>query len=222
MIRKLSRSVREYKKDAIKTSLFVIIEIFLDILIPVIMSFLVDNGINKGNIKSIILYGIILVFLAISALLFGYLSGKYASIASSGFVKNLRNYIFKKINEFSFSNIDKFSTSSLITRITTDSTNVQNAFQMLIRVAVRAPLMFLFSIIAVISINPSISSIFVVIIPCRPIVPGIESVKAGENIGNGNARGATVNTIAAGGALYRFSRFENCSYGLNGFCFGFV
>lgn len=165
MIKKLSKSVREYKKDAIKTSLFVICEIIMDILIPIVMISLVDNGINGKNTNIIIFYGVMLIIMAILALLFGYLSGKYASIASSGFAKNLRNDIFKKVSDFSFSNIDKFSTASLITRITTDTTNVQNAFQMIIRVAVRAPLMFLFSVISLISINPSISTIFIVIVP---------------------------------------------------------
>lgn len=165
MIKKLSNSVREYKKEAIKTSFFVIIEIILDVLIPIVMGLLVDKGINYGNMNNIVLYGFILVICAVIALYFGYLSGKSASIASSGFAKNLRNDIFKKVSDFSFSNIDKFSTSSLITRITTDTTNVQNAFQMIIRVAVRAPLMFIFSIIAIIKINASISSIFIVIIP---------------------------------------------------------
>ena len=165
MIKKLSNSVIEYKKEAIKTSFFVIIEIILDVLIPIVMGLLVDKGINYGNMNNIVLYGFILVICAVIALYFGYLSGKSASIASSGFAKNLRNDIFKKVSDFSFSNIDKFSTSSLITRITTDTTNVQNAFQMIIRVAVRAPLMFIFSIIAIIKINASISSIFIVIIP---------------------------------------------------------
>lgn len=165
MIKKLSKSVREYKKDAIKTSLFVICEIIMDILIPIVMIYLVDKGINNNNINHIIIYGCSLIIMALLALLFGYLSGKYASIASSGFAKNLRNDIFKKVSDFSFSNIDKFSTASLITRITTDTSNVQNAFQMIIRVAVRAPLMFLFSIISLIIINPSITTIFIVIVP---------------------------------------------------------
>lgn len=165
MIKRLAKSVREYRKEAIKTSIFVIIEIIFDIAIPIVMSFLVDKGINAGSMKNIIIYGVILIVFALIALYFGYLSGKSASIASSGFAKNVRNDLFKKINDFSFSNIDKFSTSSLITRMTTDTTNVQNAFQMIIRIAVRAPLMFLFSIVTIISINPSISSIFIVIIP---------------------------------------------------------
>lgn len=165
MIKRLAKSVREYRKEAIKTSIFVIIEIIFDIAIPIVMSFLVDKGINAGSMKNIIIYGFILIIFALIALYFGYLSGKCASIASSGFAKNIRNDLFKKINDFSFSNIDNFSTSSLITRMTTDTTNVQNAFQMIIRIAVRAPLMFLFSIVTIISINPSISSIFIVIIP---------------------------------------------------------
>lgn len=165
MIKRLAKSVREYRKEAIKTSIFVIIEIIFDISIPIVMSFLVDKGINAGSMKNIIIYGFILIVFALVALYFGYLSGKTASIASSGFAKNVRNDLFEKINDFSFSNIDKFSTSSLITRMTTDTTNVQNAFQMIIRIAVRAPLMFLFSIVTIISINPSISSIFIVIIP---------------------------------------------------------
>lgn len=174
MIKELSKSIRDYKKDAIKTSLFVVCEIILDILIPIVMGMLVDNGISVGNVKNIVFYGILLIIGAALALFFGFMSGKSASIASNGFVKNLRGDLFAKINEFSFKNIDKFSTSSLITRITTDATNVQNAFQMIIRVAVRAPLMFLFSIIAVIYVSPKIASVFIIIIPI--LVFGLYSI----------------------------------------------
>lgn len=165
MIRTISKSIREYKKESIKTSLFVVCEILLDILIPIIMGKLVDIGITTGNTKSIIMYGILLISFSIVALFFGFMSGRSASIASNGFIKNVRSDLYKKINEFSFKNIDKFSTSSLITRMTTDATNVQNAYQMIIRIAVRAPLMFIFSICAVIYVSPKIASIFIIIIP---------------------------------------------------------
>ena len=165
MIKELSKSIRDYKKDTIKTSIFVVCEIILDILIPIIMGLLVDHGISTGNTKNILFYGILFILSAIVALFFGFMSGKSASIASNGFVKNLRQDVFEKVNDFSFKNIDKFSTSSLITRLTTDASNVQNAFQMIIRIAVRAPLMFIFSIAAVIYVNPKIASIFIIIIP---------------------------------------------------------
>lgn len=165
MIKELSKSIRNYKKDTIKTSIFVVCEIILDILIPIIMGLLVDHGISAGNTKNILFYGILFILSAIVALFFGFMSGKSASIASNGFVKNLRQDVFEKVNDFSFKNIDKFSTSSLITRLTTDASNVQNAFQMIIRIAVRAPLMFIFSIAAVIYVNPKIASIFIIIIP---------------------------------------------------------
>ncbi len=165
MIKELSKSIRNYKKDTIKTSIFVVCEIILDILIPIIMGLLVDHGISTGNTKNILFYGILFILSAIVALFFGFMSGKSASIASNGFVKNLRQDVFEKVNDFSFKNIDKFSTSSLITRLTTDASNVQNAFQMIIRIAVRAPLMFIFSIAAVIYVNPKIASIFIIIIP---------------------------------------------------------
>lgn len=165
MIKELSKSIRDYKKDTIKTSIFVVCEIILDILIPIIMGLLVDHGISTGNPKNILFYGILFILSAIVALFFGFMSGKSASIASNGFVKNLRQDVFEKVNDFSFKNIDKFSTSSLITRLTTDASNVQNAFQMIIRIAVRAPLMFIFSIAAVIYVNPKIASIFIIIIP---------------------------------------------------------
>lgn len=165
MIKTLLKSVREYKKSALLTPFFVALEVVMEVLLPFVMALLIDQGIEKGNMNVIYKYGIILVLLALLSLLFGYLSGKYASIASSGFAKNLRKDMYYKVQDYSFGNIDKFSTSSIITRLTTDVTNVQNAFQMSIRIAVRAPLMFIFSLFMAFSLNAKISLIYLVVAP---------------------------------------------------------
>lgn len=147
MIKRLAASVREFKKDAILTSVTVSCEVFLEVIIPFFMSFLIDEGIKAGNNQNIYKYGLMLVVFALLALFFGALAGNHAAKASAGFARNLRHDIFYRAQTFSFSNIDKFSTGGIITRLTTDVTNIQNAFQMLIRVAVRAPLMLLFSLL---------------------------------------------------------------------------
>ncbi|MBF4692547.1 ABC transporter ATP-binding protein [Fusibacter ferrireducens] len=165
MIKKLLSSVREYKKDIILTPIYVTLETIFEILIPTLMAVLIDSGINPKNMSNILWIGLILVIAAILALLFGILAGRSAAISSSGFAKNLRHDLFYKVQKFSFSNIDKFSTSSIITRMTTDITNVQNAFQMLVRLAVRAPMMILFAMIFSFRIDAELSFIFVAIIP---------------------------------------------------------
>lgn len=165
MIKRLAKCVREYKKVAILTPICVSIETILDVLIPYLMAFLIDNGITKGNVKVIYKVGILLVICALIALVFGILSGRFAAKASTGFAKNIRKDMFYNVQDFSFSNIDKFSTASIITRHTTDITYVQMAFQMIIRVAVRAPLMLIFSLIMAITINAKLALIFLAIIP---------------------------------------------------------
>lgn len=165
MIKKLAQSIREYKKDSILTSLFVSVEVVLEVVIPLIMSKLIDDGIYMGNMQMVYKIGLELVILAILSLLFGMFSGIYGSKASSGFAKNLRQDLYYKVQDFSFSNIDKFSTSSLITRLTTDVTNIQFAYQMIIRIAVRAPLMLLISLAFAMSINVKLSLIFLIAIP---------------------------------------------------------
>ncbi len=165
MVKKLVKSVREYKKSAILTPIFVTIEVILEVIIPLLMAHLIDEGVYNGNMNLVMKIGIILVLCAFFSLLFGALSGMCAAKASAGFAKNLRKDLYFKVQDFSFYNIDKFSTSSLVTRLTTDVTNVQNAFQMIIRIAVRAPIMLLIALVFAISINAKLAMVFLLVIP---------------------------------------------------------
>jgi len=165
MIKKLMKSIGEYKKDTILTPVFVSLEVVLEVIIPLLMAKLIDEGIYDGNMNIVYKIGIELILCAIFSLLFGMLSGIFASKASSGFAKNLRKNLYYKVQDFSFSNIDKFSTSSLVTRLTTDVTNTQRAFQMIIRIAVRTPLMLIISLFFAISISAKLSLVFLVIVP---------------------------------------------------------
>lgn len=165
MIKKLLSSVREYKKDAILTPIYVTVESILEIIIPTLIAFLIDNGISQKNMSNIFLIGLALTAMAGLSLLTGILAGRSAAIASAGFAKNLRHDMFKNVQKFSFSNIDKFSTASIITRLTTDITNVQNAFQMMIRLAVRAPMMIVFALVFSFRIDAKLSLIFLGVMP---------------------------------------------------------
>ncbi|MBE5735709.1 MAG: ABC transporter ATP-binding protein [Clostridiales bacterium] len=171
MIKKLLRSVREYKRASILTPIFVAIEVVLEVAIPFVMSYLIDylDMVDKGVVASdmwqILKYAGILVVLAGFAMVFGALSGVQCAKASTGFAKNLRGDLFAKVQTLSFSNIDKFSTSSLVTRLTTDVSNVQMAYQMIIRIAVRAPLMMLFSLTMSFVISPNVGWVFLIAIP---------------------------------------------------------
>ena len=165
MIKKLISCIRENKKATILTPILVSIESILDVLIPFLMAFLIDNGINQNNTAIIYKVGAILACCAILALIFGVLSGKYAAKASTGFARNIRKDMFYNVQNFSFSNIDKFSNASIVTRHTTDIMNVQMAFQMIIRVAVRAPLMLIFSLIMAFVVNVKLALVFLVAIP---------------------------------------------------------
>lgn len=165
MIKKISQSIREYKKPSILTPIFVSLETIMEVIIPYVMAYLIDQGIEAGNMSKILTIGIILIICAMLSLTFGYLSGKTAAIASTGFAKNLRHDMYYKIQDYSFYNIDKFSTSSIVTRLTTDVSNVQNAYQMIIRIAVRAPAMMIFSLIMAFTINVKVSLIFLAVIP---------------------------------------------------------
>ena len=164
-IKKLAKSVREYKKYALLAPLIVCVEVMLEVLIPYVMAKLIDEGINAHSLEKTYLYGFILLVAAMFALVFGIAAGITAAKASSGFAKNLRKDLYYKVQTFSFGNIDKFSTSSIVTRLTTDVSNVQMAFQMLIRIAIRAPLMLIFSMIMAFTINPKISLIFLLLVP---------------------------------------------------------
>ncbi|WP_077612602.1 ABC transporter ATP-binding protein [Clostridium sp. Marseille-P2415] len=165
MIKRLAASVREYKRDSILTPVYVIIESILEIFIPTLMAFLIDNGIYRKNMSYVFLMGLALLVCALASLLTGILAGRSAAAASAGFARNLRHDMFYNVQKFSFSNIDKFSTSSIITRLTTDVTNVQNAYQMLVRLGVRAPVMMIFALIFSFRIDASLSLIFVLVIP---------------------------------------------------------
>ncbi len=165
MIKKLMKSIREYKTATILTPVFVALEVVLEVAIPLIMANLIDDGIYGGDMNVVYKIGLELILCAVLSLIFGALSGRYAAKASSGFARNLRKDLYYKVQDYSFSNIDKFSTSSLVTRLTTDVTNVQMAFQMIIRVAVRAPLMIAISLFFSISISAKLSLIFLVLIP---------------------------------------------------------
>ena len=169
MVKKLSQSIREYKKYAILTPICVAAEVILEIIIPLLMANLIDDGIYGGEMNMVYKIGLELILCAVLSLIFGMLSGKFAAKASSGFAKNLRKDLYYKVQDFSFTNIDSFSTSSLVTRLTTDVTNVQNAFQMIIRIAVRTPLMLITSLFFAISISPRLSMVFLVIIPILAI-----------------------------------------------------
>lgn len=164
MIRTLLRNVRQYKRDTILTPIFTGLEVFMEILIPFVAASIIDKGIEGGDMDQVIKYGLIMVVLALVSLATGILAGKYAATASTGFAANLRETMYEKIQTFSFSNIDRFSTAGLITRMTTDVTNLQNAFQMVLRVAVRAPLMLVCSVIMSFVINVKISIVFVIVL----------------------------------------------------------
>jgi len=178
MIKKLASCVRQYKKAAILTPTYVSIEVILEVIIPFLMAYLIDYGIEAGNMNEIIKIGVILVVLAFLSLAFGALSGRYAAKASTGFACNLRHDMYYNIQNFSFQNIDKFSTSSIITRLTTDVTNVQMAFQMIIRIAVRAPLMLAFALIMTFYIKPKVALIFLFAAPVLAIGLAIITLKA--------------------------------------------
>jgi ATP-binding cassette subfamily B protein len=165
MIKRLARSIRQYKKDSILTPVFVMLEVVIEVIIPFLMANLIDLGIDTGDMPYILKTGITLLILAFLALYFGTMAGKYAASASAGFARNLRHDMYYNVQNFSFSNIDKFSTASIVTRLTTDVTNLQMAYQMIIRLAVRSPFMILFSLVAAFRISAGLSLIFLAVIP---------------------------------------------------------
>ena len=165
IIKTLSKSIREYKRDTILSPIAISLEVVMEVLIPTFMAYLIDQGIDKGDMGNVLKIGGILVVLCAISLAGGTLSAKFGAQASCGFAKNLRHDMYYKVQDYSFSNIDKFSTASLVTRMTTDVTNVQNAYQMIIRIAVRAPLMMIFSLVMAIGIKPSLSAVFLIVVP---------------------------------------------------------
>ena len=177
MFKTLGKSVREYKKYAMITPILVTVEVILEILIPLLMANLIDKGIYMGEMNVILKIGLQLVLASVIALFFGCASGVTASKASAGFAKNLRQDLYYKVQEFSFSNIDKFSSASIVTRLTTDVSNIQMAFQMLIRIVVRTPLMLVFSLIMAFNLNAKLSLIFLALIPIVGIALALISTR---------------------------------------------
>lgn len=165
MIKKLARSIREYKRDCILTPVFVVVEVIMEVLIPFLMAKLIDEGISSGDMAVMRSTGTALIVCVLIGLLSGVLAGAFCATASAGFAKNLRQDLFDKIQTYSFANIDKFSTSGIVTRLTTDVTNVQNAFMMIIRIAVRAPFTLLFSLVAAFLVSAKLSLYYLVAIP---------------------------------------------------------
>lgn len=165
MIKRLSKSIREYKKASLLAPFFVALEVVMEVIIPYYMGKMLDYGVNLKDMNYIVRTGIMLAVFCIMSLVFGALAGKYAAFASAGFSKNLRHDMFHNVQSFSFSNIDKFSVSSLVTRLTTDVTNLQNAYQMIIRIAIRSPLMIVFSLVMAIRVSPRLSLVFLAVLP---------------------------------------------------------
>ena len=173
MIKRLLESVREFKKDALLTPFFVVLEVVMEVIIPLVMALLIDKGIDGQDMAAIWKYGIILVLCAMLALVFGAAAGTFAARASTGFARNLRHDMYYNVQNFSFSNIDKFSTGSIVTRLTTDVTNVQNAFQMCTRIAVRCPVMLVIALFMAMKINSRMALVFLAVLPILAIGMGI-------------------------------------------------
>ena len=165
MIKKLLRSVREYKRNCILAPTLVSMEVIMEVIIPMLMADMIDNGIEKGDLKHVAVMGAVLIAASCLSMLFGLYAGRNAAVGSCGFARNLRRDLFAKLQGFSFTNIDRFSTASLVTRLTTDVSNVQNAFQMVIRMAVRSPMMLIFATVMAFRVNSSLAMVFLVAIP---------------------------------------------------------
>ena len=181
MVKKLAKFIKEYKTAAILTPIFVVLESVMEVLIPFLMAKIIDVGIYGGDVSYIVKIGTILILCAILSLTFGMMSGRFAAKASSGFARNLRKAMFYKVQDYSFENINKFSTSSLVTRMTTDVTNVQMAFQMIIRILVRGPIMMIFALLMVLSISAKLSLVFLVAIPVLGGILLLIALKAHPN-----------------------------------------
>ena len=173
MLQSLIAEIKDYKKPSILASLYMVFEVMFEISIPFIMATLLDKGVQKGDMTTVLTYGLLMLVFAFLSLFCGIQSARYGAFASAGFAKNLRKAIFKKIQTFSFENIDSFSSGGLVTRMMTDVTNVQNSYQMVIRICVRAPLNLIFAIVASYLINPQMASIFVGITIFLGLVLGV-------------------------------------------------
>ena len=178
MIKRLSTCIREFKLPSVLSPVFVSLEVLMEVLIPFLMGKLIDNGIDKADTSYVLKIGVVLIILCMFSLWFGILAGNFASRASAGFARNMRHDMYHNVQNFSFSNIDKFSPSSLVTRLTTDVMNLQNSYQMLIRIAVRAPIMTIMSLVMAFRINGKLASVFICVIPFLALGLGLIISKA--------------------------------------------
>ncbi len=173
MIKTLGAHLKEFKKASIMTPIFMILEVFFEILIPYLMASIIDEGVQKGDLRHIVIVGLLMLVLAAGGLTTGLLGGKYGAKASTGFAKNLREAMYANIQTFSFANIDKFSTAGLITRLTTDVTNIQNAYQMLLRMCMRAPVSLIAAMIMAFTISPRLASIYLIAVLILAVILAI-------------------------------------------------
>lgn len=164
MLKTLLGNLGKYKRSAILSPIMTLCEVVIDVLLPIVISFLIDRGVSVGNMHNVLVYGGLMLIMAFVALFFGVMGARLAADASTGLAANLRRHMYEKIQTFAFANIDRFSTAGLVTRLTTDVTNVQNAFMMVIRIMSRAPLMLVGSLVACFMLNAKLSLIFVVAI----------------------------------------------------------
>lgn len=173
MIKKLAAYIGDFKKETILSPICIAVEVIMEVILPMLMAQVIDHGVNVGNMSYVVKMGLLMLVVAMMSLAGGALCGRYAAVASNGFARNLRRAMFAKIQTFSFANIDKFSTAGLVTRMTTDVTNVQQAFQMMIRICVRAPFMLIFSLIMTLKLAPQVSWIFLVALVFLGLVLGL-------------------------------------------------
>ena len=178
MLKTLGAQVKEFKKASIATPIFMILEVIMEMIIPLMMASIIDDGVEKGDLHHIYVVGAFMVVAAAIGLFAGIMGGKYGAKASAGFAKNLRQAMFENIQEYSFSNIDKFSTAGLVTRLTTDVTNLQNAYQMLLRMCVRAPISLICAMCMAFFISPRLASIYLVAVIILGIILAIITVRA--------------------------------------------
>ena len=172
-MKKVLQQLKQYKRDALSCVGLTALEVVMEILLPFVTARIIDEGLETGSLPVVYRYGVILVVMAFLSLIFGALAGKFAASASSGLSANLREEIYNTIQTFSFSNIDKFSTGSIVTRLTTDVTNVQNSFQMCTRIAVRCPVMLVFALIMAFQINGELALIFLGVLPVLAVGMGL-------------------------------------------------
>ena len=173
MLKTLGAQIKEFKKASIATPLFMIGEVIMEMIIPMLMAFIIDEGVNKGDMKNIYLAGGLMLLTAVCSLMFGIGGGVFGAKASTGFARNLRKAMYENIQTFSFSNIDKFSTSGLVTRLTTDGTNIQNAYQMMLRMAMRAPFSLIFAMLMSFYISPRLASIYLIAVVLLGVILAI-------------------------------------------------